>query len=303
MDGIIVLNKQAGDSSNKALQLIKKLFPGHKAGHTGTLDPMATGVLPICLGRATRLSEYIIELPKSYRAEVTFGKVSTTGDSEGEITDKYCKRLPDRFKIKEMLHSFKGEIEQLPPLYSAVKHQGKPLYHWARRGVEVPRRLRKAFIYRIDLLFYDSGSEPQLIFEVDCSRGTYIRSLAMDIGEHAGCGAYLSGLVRTAVGPYNLKDALSPDQVAEYVDRGLADRILWPMDTALQQFPAIELSNEQVEALKNGLELFSDQTGSLSELPLDKPTRLYDRQGVFKALVARFKMKGEDGLKTLKFLL
>lgn len=302
MDGIIVLNKQAGDSSNRAVQLIKKKFPGHKAGHTGTLDPMATGVLPICLGRATRLSEYIIELPKSYRAEVTLGKVSTTGDSEGEIVKSPDTQLPERRCFEDILKSFEGEIEQLPPHYSAVKHKGRPLYHWARRGMEVPRRLRKALIYRNDLLSYDSDSEPQLIFEVECSRGTYIRTLVVDIGEHAGCGAYLSGLVRTAVGPYNLKDALSPDQVAEYIDRGFADKVLWPMDTALQQFPAIKLGNQQVEALKNGLELNPGESDLLAELPTDKPIRLYDHQGVFKALVGRFKLQDREGLKTLKFL-
>ena len=302
MDGIIVINKQAGDSSNRAVQLAKKIFPGHRAGHTGTLDPMATGVLPICLGRATRLSEYIIELPKSYRAEVTLGKVSSTGDSEGDIIVNPDLKLPDHRQIEDILQSFSGEIEQLPPHYSAVKHQGKPLYHWARQGKEVPRRLRKAIIYRIELLAYDSSSEPQLIFEVDCSRGTYIRTLVMDMGESAGCGAYLSGLVRTAVGPYHLDEALTTDQVAENVEKGCTREIMWPMDSALQQYPAIEMDNQQVEALKNGQELYPDETGLLSGLPLDKPIRLYDRQGEFKALIAKFALQDKAGLKTLKFL-
>ncbi len=302
MDGIIVLNKEAGDSSNRAVQLIRKIFPGYKAGHTGTLDPMATGVLPVCLGRATRLSEYVMELPKSYRAEVTLGKVSSTGDSEGDIIVKPDLKLPDHRQIEDILQNFSGEIEQLPPHFSAVKHQGKPLYHWARRGMEVPRRLRKAYIYRIDLLSYDSSSEPQLVFEVECSRGTYIRVLVEDIGESAGCGAYLSGLVRTAVGLYNLDDALTPGQVAEQVEAGRTKEILWAMDTALQQYPAIKLEDQQVEALKNGLEIYPDQPGLLSGLPLDKPIRLYDRHGVFKALITRFKVGDREGLKTLKFL-
>ena len=302
MDGIIVINKQTWDSSNRAVQQVKKLLPGNRAGHTGTLDPMATGVLPICLGRATRLSEYIMELPKSYRAEVILGKVSSTGDSEGEIVINPDVKLPDRRQIEDILHSFSGEIEQLPPHYSAVKHQGKPLYHWARMGREVPRRLRKAFIYNIELLAYDSDSEPQLTFEVDCSKGTYIRTLVTDIGESAGCGAYLSGLVRTAVGPYNLDMALTIDQVAETVKKGCTSKIIWPMDSALKQYPALTLENQEVEALKNGRELYYEKTGALSMLPQDKPIRLYDRQGEFKALIMKFALHDKEGLKTLKYL-
>ncbi len=302
MDGIIVINKLPGDSSNRAVQLVKKIFPGHRAGHTGTLDPMATGVLPICLGRATRLSEYIIALPKSYRAEVTLGKVSSTGDSEGDIIVTPDVKVHDHRQIEDILQSFSGEIEQLPPHYSAVKHQGKPLYYWARQGKEAPRRLRKAFIYRIELLTYNSDSEPQLTFEVDCSKGTYIRSLVIDIGEAAGCGAYLSGLVRTAVGPYHIDKALTTDQVAEKVEKGCTMEIMWPMDSALQQYLAIEMDNQQVEALKNGQELYPGDAGLLSGLPLDEPIRLYDRQGEFKALITKFALEDKEGLKTLKFL-
>lgn len=301
MDGIIVINKLVGDSSNRAVQLVKKIFPGHRAGHTGTLDPMATGVLPICLGRATRLSEYIIELPKSYRAVVTLGKVSSTGDSEGDIIANPDIKLPDHRQIENYLQSFSGEIEQLPPYFSAVKHQGKPLYHWARQGKEVPRRVRKAFIYRIELIAYDIDSEPQLIFEVDCSKGTYIRTLVTDLGESAGCGAYLSGLVRTAVGPYQLDEALTTGQVAELAEKGRSKEVLWPMDSALQQFPAIRLDHQGVEALKNGQEIYLDETGFFSELPFNKPIRLYDRQGFFKALIKKFASGNKEGFKTLKF--
>ncbi len=302
MDGIIVINKLAGDSSNRAVQLVKKIFPGHRAGHTGTLDPMATGVLPICLGRATRLSEYVMELPKSYRAEVTLGKVSSTGDSEGDVVAKPDVELPGRRQIEDILQSFSGEIEQLPPHYSAVKHQGKPLYHWARQGKEVPRRIRKAYIYRIELLDYNRDSEPQLIFEVDCSKGTYIRTMVIDIGESAGCGAYLSGLVRTAVGPYHLDKSMTTAQVAEKVKNGCIGDIMWPMDSALQQYFALEMDSQQVEALKNGQELYPEESGLLSGLPLDEPIRLYDRQGEFKALITKFVSQDKEGLKTLKFL-
>ncbi len=302
MDGIIVVNKEVGDSSSRAVQVVKKIFPGQRAGHTGTLDPMATGVLPICLGRATRLSEYVMELPKSYRAEVNLGKISSTGDSEGDIIVTPDAKLPDRRQIEDILQSFSGEIEQLPPHFSAVKHQGKPLYYWARQGKEVPRRIRTANIYRIELLTYDSDSEPQLTFEVDCSKGTYIRTLVMDIGKSARCGAYLSGLVRTAVGPYHLDKALTMDQVAEKADKGSVNEIMWPMDSALQQYPAIRLDYDQVEALKNGQELYPGDTALLSKLPLDKPIRLYDRQGEFKALLTKFALEDKEGLKTLKFL-
>lgn len=303
MDGIVVINKPAGITSSRAVQLTGKLFPGSKAGHTGTLDPLATGVLPVCLNRATRLVEYIIELPKTYRAEVVLGKVSDTGDAEGIIIPG-AEVPPLTFgQLEAVLSKFKGAIEQLPPFYSAVKHRGKPLYHWTRRGQEVPRKLRMATIYELELLTYNPAEEPRFTLNVRCSKGTYIRTLAADIGEAIGCGAYLSALIRSAVGPYTLEEALTPEQAAEMVELGRGRDIVKSMDSALLQFPRVTLEHEEVEALKNGLVIKPDNQDLLQNLKLEVPIRLYDKQDNFKALVTVVRSGDKCALKTLKFLM
>ncbi len=303
MDGIIVVNKPIDMTSSRAVQLICRLFPGQKAGHTGTLDPLATGVLPVCLGRATRLAEYVVQLPKTYRAEITLGKTSDTGDAEGRISETGAVPSLEHGRIEEVLLKFKGEIEQLPPFYSAVKHEGKPLYHWTRKGREVPRRLRTATIFEINLLQLNFEQEPHLVIEVRCSSGTYIRTLAADIGEEIGCGAYLSALVRTAVGPYRLDNALTPEQAAEMAELGRAGEIVLPMDTAVQHLRRISLKDEQLEALRNGLILKPDDRSLLRDIEESAPVRVYDGQGNFKALVSKIDQGGEPGLKTLKYIM
>ncbi len=302
MDGIIVVNKSAGITSHRVVQMIRRLFPGVRAGHTGTLDPTATGVLPVCLGRATRLSEYIIELPKTYRAEIVLGKTSDTEDAAGRITEEAAIPSLGRKQIETIISSFTGSIEQLAPLYSAVKYRGKPLYYWTRRGETVPRKIRKANIYSIDLLDFNPEREPHLVLDVHCSRGTYIRTLAADIGKAIGCGAYLSALNRSAVGPFTLKEALKIEEIENLLDSGSGDQVILKMDSALINFPRIDLNQDQVETLRQGKHLTPEQSKQLENYTADLPIRVYDPDGNFKALACRISTEDDFSLKTLKYL-
>ncbi len=317
MDGIVVVNKPYGATSHQVVQSVRRTVPPVKAGHSGTLDPIATGVLPVCLGRATRIVEYIIDHPKTYRAAVTLGKTTDTEDSAGRITG--FSQVPglDREQVEEILAGFKGKIEQLPPLYSAVKYRGKPLYRWTRSGKEVPRKPRLAEIYRIELLEYNHDREPQLVFDVVCSKGTYIRTLAVDLGKAIGCGGHLSSLVRLAVGPFVLENAFSMDQIAELSNRGRLDEIVEPMDTALRLMPALYLEEELINALKNGQSIYLEDRESLDPPKINNglsykvkertdlegaKARIYDRANNFKA-IGRLEKSGEGfRVKTLKYL-
>ncbi len=302
MDGIIVVNKPYGATSHQVVQSVRKLFPGIKVGHSGTLDPIATGVLPVCLGKATRIAEYIIEHAKTYRAEVTLGITTDTEDAAGRITGQAAVPCLDKRQIEQILISFKGSIKQLPPLYSAVKYQGKPLYYWTRSGKDVPRRVRQANIYDIELLEYIHGLEPRIIFEVQCSKGTYIRTLAVDIGRAAGCGAHLSSLVRTAVGPFELKDALTLEKVKKLCALNLYEDILLPMDWALKHFRKLKLGDNYIKALKNG------QTIPLAHLEQpemasgENKIRIYDQSNNFKAIASCEQSGDGDRLRTIKYL-
>ncbi len=314
MDGIIVVNKPQGITSHRVVQLVRRLFPGVKAGHSGTLDPIATGVLPVCLGRATRIAEYIVEYPKTYRAAITLGKITDTDDREGKIIETAAMPGLERSGIEEVLSGFLGDIEQLPPLYSAVKYRGKPLYRWTRSGKKVPRKTRKASIYRIELLEFNPKREPQLIIDVECSKGTYIRTLALDIGHALGCGGHLNDLTRLAVGPFDLGSAFTPEAIEKLCLEERFEDLIRPMDSALVAMPALYLDRDRVEALKNG------QTVELKDAEIDQQpdfcgaerrlasflsggkVRIYWRDGSFKA-IARLE-ENEQGvrLKTLKYL-
>ena len=305
LDGIIVTNKPYGATSHQVVQLVRRLFPGKKAGHSGTLDPIATGVLPVCLGRATRIAEYIIEHPKTYRAAVTLGKTTDTDDSEGAITGTCAVPDLDRNRVEEILSGFQGNIEQLPPMYSAVKYQGKPLYHWTRSGREVPRKSRRAEIYWIELLEFNPDSEPQLVFDVQCSKGTYIRTLAVDIGLAAGCGGHLQALTRLAVGPYGLDNASTPEMIEKLSREERFDELIKPMDSALTFMPALYLDHVKVEALKNG-QVIKIEDAETGEHPQEggsgEMVRIYDNEDGFKAIALMEKRKAGTRLKTVKYL-
>jgi tRNA pseudouridine55 synthase len=239
VDGILILDKPFACSSNQALQQVRKLYRARKAGHCGSLDPLATGILPICLGEATKFSSYLLGANKTYRATCRLGETTTTGDAEGEVVERRPVTV-DATQIEQSLAQFIGEIEQIPPMYSALKHQGKRLYELAREGKIVERKPRCVTIYQLELL---SCSADSLSFEVSCSKGTYIRTLAEDIGAVLGCGAHLTTLRRSSVDVFVEEDAVTIErlQLLQQQNRDQLDDLLLPVTRALMQFPELKL--------------------------------------------------------------
>jgi len=242
IDGIILLDKPAGLSSNQALQKVKSLFFAQKAGHTGSLDPLATGMLPICFGEATKVSGYLLDADKRYQLTCQLGATTTTGDAEGEIIKRADVPELDEHSIEPVLQQFVGTIEQVPPMYSALKHEGERLYNLARQGIEVERKARTVTIYEILFKGYKDGN---LKLEVSCSKGTYIRTLVEDIGEKLGCGAYVTELRRLTAGPFQDPDKMLTLEQLQQVrdeDRDRLDAFLMPIDSALMHWPEVQLN-------------------------------------------------------------
>jgi len=247
IDGVFLLNKPLGFSSNQALKKIQWLFNAKKAGHTGTLDPMASGLLPICIGEATKFSHRLLEANKSYIATIQLGVTTTTGDQEGEVVSQKDVVLKPN-QLQEILQKFIGDITQIPPMFSALKFEGKPLYEYARQGIEIERKSRQVKIYDITL---NKIEESTVILEVSCSKGTYIRTLAEDIGHALGCGAYLKGLERTQTGNFQLSDALTIEAI-EAMSMASRENTLLPVDALLEGLSSIELTLTETEAIKKG---------------------------------------------------
>jgi tRNA pseudouridine55 synthase len=264
LDGVLLFDKPLQLSSNTALQKVRRLFQAEKAGHTGTLDPLATGLLPICFGEATKFSTGLLDADKTYRALVKLGQTTTTGDAEGEITSS-CEMALDEQQVRTALHRFIGEIVQIPPMHSALKHQGKPLYEYIRKGVTIEREGRNVTIHELVLERF-SGDEMEI--SVRCSKGTYVRTLAEDIGQALGCGAHLRGLRRTAIADFRLENAYTLDQL-EAMTMPERDACLLPLDCMLQDMPMLELDAVQVTRMAQGQRLGID-----AELP-DGKIRLY----------------------------
>lgn len=241
VDGVLVLDKPAGITSNRALQRVRRLFQARKAGHCGSLDPLATGVLPICLGQATRFSGYLLGADKRYRATCRLGVTTTTGDAEGEIieTSEVAVDL-DRETIERVCRRFVGDIEQIPPMHSALKHAGKRLYELAREGKQVERAPRRIRIHELQVCGFGDN---ELELELRCSKGTYVRTLAEDIGSALGCGAHLSALRRQAVDPFDEADTVTLEHLQALAEQGPAalDAILLPVSDALVAFPQLRL--------------------------------------------------------------
>jgi tRNA pseudouridine55 synthase len=212
MDGILNINKPWGKTSFSIVSLVRRLSGERRVGHAGTLDPAATGVLPVCLGQGTRVVEYLVASPKAYRAEIELGVATDTHDATGTIVSRGDPSKVTKKKLLSALESFRGLIEQTPPMYSAVKHEGKPLYELARSGIQVPRKSRKRWVYRLELLDWHS---PVATIEVECGKGTYIRSLADDLGQLLGCGASLKSLTRLRCGIFTIEEAITIARLEE----------------------------------------------------------------------------------------
>jgi tRNA pseudouridine55 synthase len=248
--GVLLLDKPLGLSSNDALVRAKRLLRANKAGHTGTLDPLATGLLPLCFGEATKFSQDLLEADKTYEATVRLGQKTATGDAEGEVIAERPVCV-DTAAVEAMLARFLGEIEQVPPMHSALKKDGKPLYEYARAGQTVERASRRITIHAISLLSSELPGSPVFVMRVTCSKGTYIRTLAEDIGEALGCGAHLTGLRRTAVGDLTLEGAMTLESLGERADE---DRpgLLAPVDALLQRCPALVLDDASTARFLQG---------------------------------------------------
>ncbi len=247
VDGVLLLNKPAGVTSNAALQQVKRLYQAAKAGHTGTLDPFASGLLPICLGEATKFSQSLLDADKVYRATVRLGVRTTTGDPEGRVLETRPVAVAEA-DVRRILPRFTGEFLQTPPMHSALKLAGRPLYAYAREGLEVERRPRPVVVRRLELLDFRGDAFTLL---VESGKGLYVRTLAEDLGEALGCGAHLCALVRLAVGPLRLDQAVGLDAL-EALDMPARDGRLLPVDALLSELPRLDLDTDSAWQLGHG---------------------------------------------------
>lgn len=245
--GILNINKEKGISSARVVSLVRRALDMKKVGHTGTLDLEASGVLPIVVGKATRVSDYMMTKDKVYETEMILGSKTDTLDAAGEITEKSDKKV-SKEEFLEVMNTFRGEIEQIPPMYSALKVNGKKLYDLAREGIEIERKRRKVTIYDIKLLDFDF---PKATIRVTCSKGTYIRTLVDDIGERLGTYAYVDELVRTRVGDFDIKDAIKSEDILN-LEKNDIIKALRPIDSALKDFDKIVLDRRYLDNLVNG---------------------------------------------------
>lgn len=275
IDGVLLLDKPLGLSSNQALQQVKRLYQAAKAGHTGSLDPLATGLLPICLGEATKFSHFLLDADKSYRALVNLGFTTTTADAEGEVLECFDVQVAEK-DVQAVIKRFIGPIEQVPPMYSALKHQGKALYEYARDGMEISRAARSVTIFDIKLVNFDVTKQ-QFVMDVVCSKGTYIRTLAEDIGHALGSGAHLGGLRRLSTAHFQLQDALTLEQL-EQMSAQQRDALLLPPDAAIINLPKVELDADSAHYLLHGQSVWK------SGLKIDGLFRIYRSDGQFLGL-------------------
>ena len=243
------MDKPAGISSNDVVQQAKRLFGAQKVGHTGSLDPLATGVLPLCFGEATKFSQYLLDANKTYWTRIRLGVSTETGDADGEVIAQVDATAITQTQVSDALETFVGEIEQIPSMYSTLKHQGQPLYKLARQGIEVERAPRTVTIYSAELLQF---AEAYIELRVHCSKGTYIRSLAEDLGAALGCGGHVSALRRLAAGPYAEAQAVTLEQVSEIGDPQEMDALLLPVASAVGSWPSVRLHEDTAHYVRQG---------------------------------------------------
>lgn len=267
--GVFLLDKPQGMSSNDIMQKVKRIFQANKAGHTGALDPLATGMLPICLGEATKFSQFLLDADKRYLVTAKLGERTDTSDAEGQIVETRDVNVKTP-EILTALERFRGNILQVPTMFSALKYNGKPLYEYARQGITVEREARPITIFELNFIEYNA---PYLTLEVHCSKGTYIRTLVDDLGEALGCGAHVTMLRRTAVADYPIEKMLdwhALQSLAEQQDLSLLDALLLPMDTAVAKLPALTLNESQTQGIGFG-----------QRIKFDNPNRLQGQVRLF----------------------
>lgn len=253
INGVLLLNKPGGETSNRSLQRVKRLFDASKAGHTGSLDPLATGLLPICFGEATKFSQYLLNADKIYSTDARLGVITDTGDSDGETLEKNPLPLGlNESTLLDVLARFEGEVSQVPSMYSALKHHGQPLYKLARQGIEVERKARLITIYSAVL---KGLKEASFEMEVHCSKGTYIRSLVEDVGLALGCGAHVTRLNRIASGKFSIEDSHTIEEIEELVEGGgldKADECLLPVQCMVADWPKVVVDHRSTYCLRQG---------------------------------------------------
>lgn len=254
ISGLLVLDKSPGYTSNQALQIVKKIYGASKLGHTGSLDPLATGVLPLCFGHATKFSQFLLDSDKGYRVVIKLGEKTSTGDSDGEVIQSSLTSAISLEHIQEGILNFRGSIEQIPPMYSAIKHKGQPLYKLAREGVTIERKPRQVTIYSINIDSFDKDLD-ELTLTIFCSKGTYIRSIADDLGDWLGCGAHVQELNRIQAGPYLLSQSFTIEKLVSIRNEGghkALDSILLPVSSAVSQLPTVSLEKTLAYYVKKG---------------------------------------------------
>ena len=281
LNGVLLLDKPQGLSSNTALQQARRLFAAEKAGHTGVLDPLATGLLPVCFGEATKFAQYLLDADKAYSATLKLGEATSTGDAEGEVVAT-ARADMDLAEFQAACAALTGSIRQVPPMFSALKHEGKPLYEYARKGIVIERKARDITIYQIDITAF---APPAAQINVRCSKGTYIRTLSEDIAKHMGTLAHLTGLRRTATAGFDIAQSHTLEDLAALNETG-RDALLLPCDVLVQHLPRLVLTAEQVKLLKFG------QKPASTVLAADIPWRAYSEQGEFVGLVAYLPREG-----------
>ena len=270
ISGILVVDKQSGSSSNDVVQFAKRLYGARKVGHTGSLDPLATGVLPLCFGEATKFSQFLLSSDKVYLARIQLGVATASGDSEGDIIAE--KPVPDltEEQIESALDAFRGEISQIPSMFSALKHKGQPLYKLARQGIEVEREPRQVTVFSNELL---ERTADTLLLKIRCSKGTYVRSIAEDLGAALGCGGHVIELRRLQAGPFCEADLVTIEALEQAKETGGLDALLQPVSSAVSQWPEVQLSANSTFYVRQG------QPVQVAHAPTEGWVRLMDETG------------------------
>ena len=277
MDGILNINKPKGITSFGVVAMVKRLSGEQRVGHAGTLDPAATGVLPVCLGQGTRVIEFLVDTTKAYRAEIELGVATDTYDASGKVTQMGDYSGISRGQLESALASYRGSIEQTPPMYSALKYQGKPLYQLARAGIEVERQSRLTKIYRLELTDWQP---PVATIEIECGKGTYIRSLAHDLGQALGCGANLKSLIRLRCSLFDIRDSVSIPQLEDAFHYGYWQHFVYPIDIVLSHWMAMVVDDDTGQAIRNGCPLVLENSAPAWH-SVENRCRVYTRDGHF----------------------